>query len=115
METLSTQTDKTMGILAWGLGAVPGLGFLPAMVIYLVMDESSDERRFNREVARKALNWQLTAFIVYIIGFATLFILVGIVILILIQLINTIFCIVGGIKTSQNMSWDAPYTLEMVK
>jgi uncharacterized Tic20 family protein len=85
------------------------------MVIYLLLDESSDERRFNREVARKALNWQLTAFIIYIIGFATLFILVGIVILALIQLTNTIFCIVGGIKTSQNMIWDAPFTLKMVK
>ena len=104
-----------MGILAWGLGAIPGLFLIPALIIYLLTDSSSDERRFNREAARSALNWQITALIIYCIGFILLIAVIGIFILSAIQLINTIMCIVGAIKTSQQISWDAPCAIEVVK
>ena len=104
-----------MGIVAWGLGAIPGLFLIPALLIYLFTDSSSEERRFNREAARKALNWQITALIIYVVGFILILALIGILILSAIQLINTIVCIIGAIKTSQGISWDAPYTLEVVK
>jgi uncharacterized Tic20 family protein len=112
----------------WAMWAHFGgvIGFLPALIIYLVF---KDRGRLTNQEAKEALNWQITFTIGYIVLiilsailntalFATgvwfLAVIVGLLPL-LWWVLNVIFSIMGGVKVNGGGSYRYPFAVRLIK
>jgi uncharacterized Tic20 family protein len=102
------------------------IGFLPALIIYLVF---KDRSRLTNQEAKEALNWQIT----FIIGYIVLWILVAILNAVLFAtgagavtliisllpllwwILNVIFSIMGGVKVNSGGSYRYPFAIRLIK
>ncbi|GAB3413872.1 hypothetical protein GCM10027435_08330 [Haloparvum alkalitolerans] len=79
-------------------------------VIVLVVSE--DE--FVRENARNAINWQIFMTIYSIIGLVLTLLVVGVFVMLLVGLLDLIFCVVAAVKANDGEAWSYPLTLDLV-
>jgi uncharacterized Tic20 family protein len=105
-----TSEDRTAAVLAHLLTLV--CGFIAPLVIYLV---KKDESQYVSEHAKESLNFQITLFIGYIIGFITLILLIGILILMFIGIIHLVLVIVATIRASENKMYRYPINIRIIK
>jgi uncharacterized protein len=104
-----TSDEKTMAILSHVLCLVPGLGFIPPLIIYLV---KKDESAYVSEHAKESLNFQISLLIICIILFVTL---IGILLIWVVGILNLIFVIIATIKASENKMYKYPFNLRLIK
>ncbi len=105
-----TSEDRTAAVLAHLLTLV--CGFIAPLVIYLI---KKDESQYVSEHAKESLNFQITIFLGYIIGFLTLIILIGILILMFIGIIHLVLVIVATIRASENKMYRYPINFRIIR
>lgn len=108
--------DKTGAVLAWILGIVIGI-FGPLIIFLLNNDQNTSDpsKVFSRDVSKNALNWQITAFIGYIVGGVLMLVLIGFFVVLAIWIMNLIFCILGAMNASKGENWKSPLTIPILK
>lgn len=105
-----TSDDRIAAVLSHLLTLV--CGFIAPLVIYLV---KKDESQYVSEHAKESLNFQITIFIGYIIGFITLILLIGILILMVIGIVHLVLVIVATIRASENKMYRYPINIRIIR
>ncbi|GAA3757057.1 DUF4870 domain-containing protein [Microbacterium kribbense] len=85
--------------------------FIPALIGYLAL---KDRGPFIRAHARTALNFQLTMLIAEVIGWITVLVLIGIVILVAVYIVRIVFSIVAAVKANRGEWYTYPLTIPLV-
>ena len=102
--------DKTMAMLAHGLGAITG--FLGPVIILLTAGNNSQAVR--RE-AVESLNFQITVAIAAIASFFLMIVVIGAFLLPIVGIVGFVLPIVGAIKVNNGETYTYPFALRLVK
>ncbi len=98
-----------MSVLLWVLSAffpaIPGLAF------YLFRKDSA----YIRDQSREALNWSITALLLFCAGFALTVIMLGYFVLLTAGVVNLVFCMLGAIAASKGEPYRAPFALRPLR
>jgi uncharacterized protein len=106
-----SQDDKTMGMIAHLSGI---FGFIIPLVLWLINKDKSD-KAFTIEEAKESLNFQITIAIGYFICIILSFVVIGVFLIPVLLLGNLIFCIIGGLKAKDGISYRYPFALRLIK
>jgi uncharacterized Tic20 family protein len=87
-------------------------GWIAPLVGYLLL---KDRGPFVRQHAVAALNFQLTLLIPYVIGLATSFVGIGVVIVLAAVVIAIVFGILAAKATDAGLSYHYPFAIEFVR
>lgn len=104
------QDAKTMGMLCHLLGIL--LGFLGPLIIWLI---KKDESPFVDDQGKEALNFQITLLFAYIVGSATMCILIGFIIVPLAWILAIIFGIMGAMAANKGEAYRYPFAIRLIK
>jgi uncharacterized protein len=85
--------------------------WIPALVGYLVL---KDRGPFVRQHTATALNFQITLFIGYVIGWITSFVGIGLIILLAVWVVNIVFSIIAAMKANQGQYYVYPIAIKFV-
>ena len=88
------------------------LSFVAPLVGYLVL---KDRGPFVREHSRVALNFQLTMVIAYVIGGATSFLGIGLVITFVAAILVIVFGIIAALAANRGEYYKYPLSIEFIK
>jgi uncharacterized Tic20 family protein len=105
----SDTEDRTWAALCH-LGGV--LGFLIPLVLWMM---KKDESRFIEDQGKEALNFQLTLLIGDVLGFITLFIYIGIVILLAVWGTRLAFALMATMAANKGDVYRYPFAIRFVK
>lgn len=106
---LSQEQDVQWGSFAH-LGGV--LGFLPALVIWLVF---KDRGSFTNTEAKEALNFQITILIAYVVGWILTFIVIGILVVWAAWIVSVVFSIIAFLKAKDGQHYRYPFAIRLIK
>lgn len=111
---LSTPTsdERTLAVLAHILSIVPGIGIFGPLIIYLIR---RDGPAFVTENAKESLNFQITIYVCYVIGWLLMWIGIGLLILGTLWFINLVLVIVAAVRVSENKIYRYPFNLRLIK
>ena len=104
-----SKEDKTFAMLSHVLTIVAG--FLAPLIVWLIKKDTSP---FVDDQAKESLNFQITAFIGYVIGSVT-FCFGGFLILFGVWIAATILAIVATIKVNEGIAYRYPFALRLIK
>ena len=82
------------------------------LVIWMI---GKAESQFVDEHGKSSLNFQLSMLIYDIVAFILCFVLIGIPILVLLWILNTVFVIIASIKASEGELYRYPFTIRFIK
>lgn len=85
--------------------------WIPALIGYLVL---KDRGPFVRSHTATALNFQITLFIAYVIGWITSFVGIGLFILLAVFVVNIVFSIIAALKANQGQYYVYPIAIKFV-
>ncbi|MFF2051743.1 DUF4870 domain-containing protein [Leifsonia sp. NPDC058194] len=85
--------------------------WIPALIGYLVL---KDRGPFVRSHTATALNFQITLFIAYAIGWITSFVGIGLIILLAVFVVNIVFSIIAALKANQGQYYTYPIAIKFV-
>lgn len=88
------------------------LGFLPALIIWLVF---KDRGEFTNQQAKEALNFQLTIVIAYIVGTVLTVIFIGALITMAAWAVSLIFSIIAFTQAKEGVAYRYPVIIRMIK
>jgi hypothetical protein len=88
-----------------------GLGFVAALVIYLMY---KDRSAFVRRHAANALNVQIITLIGVVISIPLMFVLIGFLTLPAVLIYALVMHVLGAVKANNGEVWDPPLTPRMV-
>jgi hypothetical protein len=114
----ASSDEKTWALVAHFGGAAGMLflgaagGWIAPLIALLVRGNQSPTVRAH---SVNALNFQLTWSIVGVIGYLTICILVGVVLVPIAALVGIVFGIIGGVKANDGELYDYPASITMVK
>lgn len=108
-ETKSSQNDNTMAMLAHILGIFTG--FIGALIIYL----SQKKEGFVKEQSKRALNFQLTVLLGYIVAWILVFVLIGLFLFWIVYVVNLILCIMAAVAANQGQNYQYPFSIKFIK
>lgn len=103
----ASDNDKLFAIIAH-IGGI-FLGFIPALVVYLVKKDSPGWVLDN---AREALNWQITLLILVAVLMVSV---IGAFLLWVVWIVNVAFCILATLKSANQEVYRYPFTLRLIK
>ena len=104
-----TAEEKQLGMFTHLLGI---LGFIGPLVIWLIKKDTSP---FINDQGKEALNFHLMLLIGYVIGGATSFFCIGLLIIPAVWIVGTIFAIMGGLKAKEGIAYRYPFTIRFIK
>lgn len=110
--------EKTWALVAHfggaaGMFVLGGVGGWIAPLIALM--SRGNQSATVRQHAVNALNFQLTWSIVGVIGYLTICIVIGVIIIPVAALVGIIFGIVGGVKANDGVVYEYPVSIKMIK
>ena len=108
--TTITENERLLAILSHVLTFVAG--FVAPLIIYLV---KKDESAYVTEHAKESLNFQITLFVLYLVGFLTFIFLIGILILVLVGILHLVVVIVATIKAADNKFYRYPLNIRFIR
>lgn len=88
------------------------LGFIPALIIWLVF---KDRGPFTSREAKEALNFQITIAIVYAVCTVTAFLIIPGLIALAAWVVSIIFAIIGFTKGQKGIAYRYPFALRLIK
>lgn len=110
-----TSEDRTWGILvhatAFAGFVFPFANILAPLIVWLIKKEES---QFVDENGRQAVNFQITWTIFLLIAAASIFVLIGLVLLPLVGIAWLILVILATISASNEEVYDYPLTFEFI-
>ncbi len=101
--------DPSLATLAHVLGLITG--FIGPLIIYLVKSEEG----FVKDQAREALNFQITIVIAGFVSVILMAVLIGIVLIIVVGVIDVIFCIMAAVSASKGERYRYPINIRFIK
>ncbi|GAA1983187.1 DUF4870 domain-containing protein [Isoptericola halotolerans] len=107
---VSPADERTWSILAHAGGIV--LGFIAPLIIWLIFRERS--QRLDDQ-GKEALNFQLTLLIAHVVGWVTIWIFIGSLILFAAWACAVIFGILGAVAASRDEWYRYPFKITFVK
>jgi uncharacterized protein len=111
VETKPTGSDSnTMGMLCHLLGIFTW--FIGALIIWLI---KKDQDEFVNDQGKEAINWQITAVIIYFAGALTACIGIGILVMIAAWVLDIIFCIMGAVTAAKGIKYRYPICIRLIK
>ena len=87
-------------------------GFLGPLIIWLI---KKDESSFVDDHGKEALNFQITVLIAMIVSGLLTFICIGFVLMLIVWIVDMIFCIIAAVKASHGEAYRYPLTFRFVK
>ncbi len=92
---------------------LPTLGhILGPLIVWMVKRPESPEIDAH---GKESLNFQLSMLIYNVVAFILCFVLIGIPILILLWIVNTVFVVIASIKASEDKLYRYPFTIRFMK
>jgi uncharacterized Tic20 family protein len=88
------------------------LGFLTPLVVWLVF---RDRSAFVEHQSKEALNFQITLFIAYLIGWLTVFILIGFVVLAAAWVLSIVFGILAAVAVNRHEAYRYPINIRFIR
>lgn len=85
------------------------LGLIGVIVTYVAGDEEL------KNASRSALNWQISLLIYSVVSFILIFLLIGFILLPVLWVLNTVFSILGIVKSKKESGWKYPLAIEFIK
>lgn len=104
-----SQDSKNLALLCW-LGSTL-LAFIPGLVFYLVKKDDA----YVQDQAKEALNWGITFTLILLVGYALVFILIGILVVPAAWLCHIVFCVMGAVAVSDGKPFRVPFALRLIK
>ena len=104
-----SDSDCTLAMLSHLLGIFTGC--IGSLVIYLTQKKEG----YVKEQSKRALNFQLTLLVGYVISWLLVFIFVGVILIWAIAIVNIVFCVLASVATNQGQNYKYPFSLEFVK
>jgi len=101
---MASKSNTTTNVLTHILALF--FNFVAPLIIFL-----STENKTTKQHAANALNWQISVIIYSTIAFILVFVLVGVLLLWVLAILNTIFCIVAAVKASEGKLYKYPMTV----
>jgi uncharacterized Tic20 family protein len=86
-------------------------GWIPALVGYLVL---KDRGPFIRAHTATALNFQITIFIAYIVGWILSIVVIGLFIVLAAWVVSIVFAIIAAVKANQGEYYTYPVAIKFV-
>ena len=105
-----TKDECNMAMLAFIL-AIP-TSWLGPLIVWLI---KKDQSPFINDQGKEILNFQITLFIVYIIGVVLTFVIVGCFIVAAVVICSLIFNIMGAISASKGVPYRYPFAIRLLK
>ncbi|WP_348787760.1 DUF4870 domain-containing protein [Leifsonia sp. NPDC080035] len=85
--------------------------WIPALIGYLVL---KDRGPFVRAHTATALNFQITLFIAYVVGWILTIVGIGLLILLAVWVVNIVFSIIAAVKANQGAYYVYPVAIKFV-
>lgn len=104
-----SQDSKNMAILIWILTIF--FGFIPGLIFFLTKKDDA----YVQDQAKEALNWSITATVVYVAGLILSVILIGFLVIAAVGIAQLVFCIMGAIATSNGKEFRVPFAVRLIK
>ena len=104
----SSSSDNTLAMLSHLLGIFPG--FIGALIIYLTQKGEG----YVKEQSKRALNFQLTILLAYIVAWILIFVIIGIFLFWAVYIANIIFCIMAAVAANQGENYHYPFSIKFV-
>ena len=95
-----------------GIAVIFGLGWLPALIIWLVF---KDRGAFTNTEGKEALNFQITIVLATIISSILTAVIIGFILLPIVGIIGIIFSILGFLKAKDGVAYRYPFALRLIK
>lgn len=111
-ETISetvTQDSKTIAVLVW-IGTLL-FSFIPPLIVLLIKKDDP----YLQDQSKEALNWSITLYIGWIIGYVLVFIFIGFFILFAAAVCDLVFCIMGAVAVSNGKYFRVPFAIRLLK
>jgi len=99
-DTTLAVVTHLLGLFTWVVG--------PLVVLLVADDEFVDEN------ARNAVNWQLFLGLYSLVGIVLSVVLVGVFVLMIVGLLDVVFCVVAAVKAADDEAWSYPLTLDAI-
>lgn len=106
---LSEKDERTYTSLGNILGI---LGFIPSLVIFIVL---GDRSAFLKRNMKNALNFQITMLIADVVGTLTLFAGIGGLVMLAAWVLRLVFSILAFVKTTEGDDYVYPVTIAFLK
>ncbi len=100
--------SRTLSILSHIIGLFTS--FIGPLVILLI---SKDD--YVKQHSKKALNWQISLILYWIISIILMLILIGIIFAVVLSVLGIVFPIIAAVKASEDKLWDYPITIPFLK
>lgn len=105
-----SKDSRTFAMLCHLLGLFTS--FLGPLIIWLI---KKDQDKFVDDQGKEALNFQITFIIAWVVGFLSILICIGVILLPAIAICNLIFCIMGAVKANNGELYRYPVNLRLIK
>ncbi|MDO8145353.1 MULTISPECIES: DUF4870 domain-containing protein [Isoptericola] len=115
---LSQPDERTWAIMAHigplliGIVTAGSLGFVAPLIIWLAL---RDRSAFVADQAKEALNFQITLLIGQVVGWLTVWLLVGWLVLAAVWVIGIVFAIIAAVTVNRYEAYRYPVNLRVVR
>ncbi|MCB9304458.1 MAG: DUF4870 domain-containing protein [Lewinellaceae bacterium] len=103
-------TFSHLGIVAGTI--VPFGSVLLPLILWLVYKDKSEYVAYH---AKEALNFQLTMLIGFVASAILIFVVIGIPLLIVLAIVDLVFCIIAAMRANEGERYRYPYTFRFIK
>lgn len=109
LENTPSKESTNFAVLLW-VGTI-FLGFIPSLIVYLTKKDDA----YITDQATEALNWSITASIIYFAGVVLTFVLIGFLVFAAMGICHLVFCIMGAVAASSGQQFRVPFALRLLK
>ena len=103
-------TFSHLGIVAGTI--VPFGSVLSPLILWMVYKDKSEYVAYH---AKEALNFQLTMLIGFVASAILIFVVIGIPLLIVLAIVDLVFCIIAAMRANEGERYSYPYTFRFIK
>lgn len=111
----SSSDDRNIALITHLSGII--LGFIVPLIVWLIHKDRADKAWLTSQ-AKEALNFQITLLIGYVIcwvlDMTIILALIGGPLMLLIWIVNLVFCILAAIAVSKGESYRYPFALRLI-
>jgi len=104
-----SQDQKNLGLLLW-IGTL-FFGFIPGLILFFAKADDA----YIKEQSREALNWSITAIILYAIAMVLAFVVIGAFLIPVIAILHLVFTIMGAVAVSKGDDFKVPFAIRLIK
>lgn len=116
-QPLSPSDERTWALIAHlgppvlSLLSLGILGFLTPLLVWLFL---RDRSAYVGDQAKESLNFQITLLIGYVVGWITVFLLVGFVILLAVWVLSIVFGILAAVAVNRHEAYRYPLNIRLI-